>query len=150
MQKDPRPGVTTTGFNSSIDAAQTQYQQARLLHWNAVARQLETWTGWGDYYHRRLTEIYQHLAPPGQSVLELGCARGDLLAALKPDLGIGVDFSEEMLRAVLKVAESLDLAKPTLYQNWLTVEDIAGLLNLTDCEMIKKWQEILWPVQTRS
>jgi ubiquinone/menaquinone biosynthesis C-methylase UbiE len=31
--------------------------------------------------------------------LELGCARGDLLATLKPSFGIGVDFSEEMIRA---------------------------------------------------
>jgi hypothetical protein len=49
---------------------------------------------------------------------------------------------------VLKVAEWLDLAKPTLYQNWLTVDDIAGLLSLTDCEVIKQSQEILWPVGT--
>ena len=41
--------------NFSLDAAQIKYQQARLLHWNEVARKLETWTGWGGYYHRRLT-----------------------------------------------------------------------------------------------
>ena len=33
------------------------------------------------------------LIPPGKRVLELGCGRGDLLAALKPSYGIGVDFS---------------------------------------------------------
>src|SRR5215813_4206232 len=85
--------MTTT----AVGAAQIKYQQARVRHWNEVARQLETWTGWGGCYHRRLTQVYQSLVPPGQSVLELGCARGDLLAALKPALGIGVDFSEEMI-----------------------------------------------------
>jgi hypothetical protein len=49
---------------------------------------------------------------------------------------------------LLKVVARLDLAKPTLYQNWLTVEDVAGLLNLADFEVIKYWQEILWPVGT--
>jgi ubiquinone/menaquinone biosynthesis C-methylase UbiE len=33
------------------------------------------------------------LIPPGKRVLELGCGRGDLLAALRPSYGVGVDFS---------------------------------------------------------
>src|SRR5215510_1066334 len=86
-------------YKSSIKAAQIKYQQARLRHWKEIARQLETWRGWGGYYHRRLTEVYQSLVAPEQAVLELGCARGDLLAALKPALGVGVDFSEEMIDA---------------------------------------------------
>src|ERR1700720_1395149 len=34
----------------------------------------------------------QFLIPPGKRVLELGCGRGDLLAALKPSYGVGIDF----------------------------------------------------------
>ncbi len=37
------------------------------------------------------------LVPEGQKVLELGCGTGQLLAALKPSLGIGVDLSPAML-----------------------------------------------------
>src|ERR1700720_3260297 len=33
------------------------------------------------------------LIPPGKRVLELGCGRGQLLAALAPAYGVGVDFS---------------------------------------------------------
>lgn len=198
-----------------VDGAQVDYQQARLTHWDTVARKLDTWTGWGGYYHRRLTQVYQSLVAPGQSVIEFGCARGDLLAALRPAVGIGVDFSGEMIRRAaqrhptlrfvqadvheldldekfdviilsdlvndlwdvqtvfqqvarlatphsrviinsysrlwelpLRVAEWLDLARPTLYQNWLALEDIAGLLNLADFEVIKHWQEVLWPLPT--
>jgi hypothetical protein len=40
------------------------------------------------------------------------------------------------------------LAKPTLYQNWLTKEDIASLLDLTSYEVVKQWEEILWPLRT--
>jgi glycosyltransferase involved in cell wall biosynthesis len=47
---------------------------------------------------------------------------------------------------MLNVAQWLGLAKPTLYQNWLTVEDITNLLNLADCEVIKRLQEILLPL----
>ena len=205
--------IAITSFDPTVDEARNRYQEARRRHWNQVARKLEIWTGWGGYYQKRLTEVYQSLISPGQSVLELGCARGDLLAAVKPSVGVGVDFSEEMIRAArsrhphlrfvhadahalklsdkfdviilsdllndlwdvqtvlknvsqftaprsriiinvyshlwepfLKLAESLDLAKPNLYQNWLTVEDIASLLNLADWEVIKRGQEILLPL----
>ncbi len=46
----------------------------------------------------------------------------------------------------LAASEKLGLAKPTLYQNWLTVEDIANLLNLAGFEVIRSWPEILWPL----
>ena len=31
-------------------------------------------------------------------MLELGCGTGDLLAALEPSLGVGVDFAPELLK----------------------------------------------------
>ena len=49
------------------------------------------------HYHRRLNQIFDNLVPPGQRVLEVGCGQGDLLAALKPSYGVGIDFSREML-----------------------------------------------------
>src|SRR5262245_24330002 len=73
------------------------YQQARQAHWDKVACTIDSWKGWGGYYHQRLTQIYQFLVAQGQRVLELGCGRGDLLAALKPQVGVGVDFSLEMV-----------------------------------------------------
>jgi SAM-dependent methyltransferase len=37
-------------------------------------------------------KFMRFLIPPGKRVLELGCGRGDLLAALQPSYGVGVDF----------------------------------------------------------
>jgi SAM-dependent methyltransferase len=54
------------------------------------------------YYHQRLIEIYRHLVRPRSRVLELGCGSGDLLAALDPSMGVGVDFSSVMLRKALR------------------------------------------------
>jgi SAM-dependent methyltransferase len=53
--------------------------------------------GLGGYYHRRLAAIHRHLVAPGLRVLELGCGQGDLLAALKPSVGVGIDFSSHMV-----------------------------------------------------
>jgi len=63
-----------------------------------VARRMPEPGAFGAQYHRRLREIFRFLVPSGLSVLEVGCARGDLLAALDPAIGVGVDFSAEMLR----------------------------------------------------
>jgi SAM-dependent methyltransferase len=73
------------------------HRAARVRHWNHVAEASDRRrTGRG--YHRRLAEIYRSLVSPGQAVLELGCGTGDLLAALEPSRGVGVDFSPEMVR----------------------------------------------------
>jgi SAM-dependent methyltransferase len=83
---------------SGSDQAFAEYQAERIEHWDTVAEQTETRTGWGGYYHHRLEHMYRFLVAPGQRVLEIGCGRGDLLAALEPSIGVGVDFSRGMLR----------------------------------------------------
>ncbi len=50
------------------------------------------------YYHRELQRLYAFLIPPGRSVLEVGCGTGDLLASVRPSLGVGVDFSRSAVR----------------------------------------------------
>lgn len=189
-----------------------EHRERRRRHWDEVARQLDTWRGASGGYQRLLQSIYRTLVPAGRKVVELGCGRGDLLAALEPAVGVGVDLSPEMIRrarrrhpglrfveadvheldlgetfdhvvladlindlwdvqaalqrartlcapgsrlilnfysrlwqAPLELAERLHLAKPTLDQSWLTREDVANLLYLTDFEIIRQRREILLP-----
>jgi SAM-dependent methyltransferase len=49
------------------------------------------------HYHRLLQNWYAFLIAPGARVLELGCGLGDLLAAVSPARGVGVDFSPAMV-----------------------------------------------------
>jgi len=193
--------------------ARRRYSQARINHWDGVARTFSSKRGFAEYYHRRLREIYSNLVTPGQRVLELGCGAGELLAAFRPSRGVGVDFSAEMVRQasgrlpelhfvqadaldfapetkfdviilsdlvndlwdvqaaletaaraaephtrlilnfysrvwepVLSVAAKLGLANPLLPQNWLTLEEMNGLLDLTGFEVVRTWREILLPV----
>jgi len=192
------------------------YQRSRRNHWDEVARKMDSWTGWSKTYHERLTQVYRFWVAPGQRILEVGCGLGDLLTALRPSRGVGVDFSSEMVQRArithpeiefteadghdlqmlggpfdviilsdliddlwdvqkvldqlsnlchprtrliinsysrlwelpLIIAEKLGAAKPKLIQNWLTVDDVAELLNLSGFEVIRFWQEILWPLWT--
>ena len=48
----------------------------------------------------------------------------------------------------LMLAAKLGAAKPRLAQNWLTIDDTAELLYLSGFEVIRSWQEILWPLDT--
>jgi len=72
-----------------------------MAQWDTVARMRDSWRGWGGSYHRRLAEVYRFLVSPGQRVLEIGCGLGDLLAAVAPTRGLGVDFSSEMVKRAI-------------------------------------------------
>ena len=195
------------------DQAYDRYQSERTAHWNTMARKMRTWKSWGGYYHKRLLETYRFMVTPGQRILEIGCGNGDLLTALRPSQGVGLDFSSEMIQLArekhpelefievdahefnldgkfdiiilsdtindlwdvqqvlkklktlshpstrvllnyysrlwelpLKLARGLGLATPTLYQNWLTPEDVNNLLYLEGFEEIRKWEEVLFPL----
>jgi SAM-dependent methyltransferase len=210
--------VTTPRIDTARDAVHdhARYTEARLARWEAIAKDRERRPGLGGYYHRRLQQIYRTHVPRGEQVLEIGCGTGDLLAAVEPSYGVGVDLApasvqiararhpqlrfqvadahdlsavggrydvviasdllndlwdvQAVFAAIARVshpgtrllinnysrlwelplgaAARLKLARPMLHQNWLTVEDVANLLYLSQFEVIRHWQEVLWPVAT--
>lgn len=79
-----------------------EYNAQRQEHWDEIARTHPGETFFSREYHRRLIELYQLLISPGLAVLEIGCGRGDLLAAVTPSHGTGVDFSADMLALARK------------------------------------------------
>jgi SAM-dependent methyltransferase len=90
--------VSLITHSPRTDTAQHDYSQARMAHWDRLAAEAARRRDPGHAYHRRLIRVYQSQVPPGQRVLEIGCGEGDLLAALKPSFGVGVDFSGAMIR----------------------------------------------------
>lgn len=192
-----------------------KYRENRISHWNRIAGKSAQWNRCNAYYHQRLQDVFRFVVPPGQRIIEIGCGKGDLLASLKPSHGVGVDFSDEMIKLAksrhpdlhfvqadgheidlkdkfdfvifsdvvnelwdvqtvfqkilaltsprsriiinfysrlwelpLGIIRKLGLAKPMLLQNWLTVEDMKGLLSLAGFEAVRHWDEIIWPVRT--
>jgi SAM-dependent methyltransferase len=49
-------------------------------------------------------------------------------------------------QTVLTLAQRVRLAAPMLEQNWLTISDLRGMLNLAGFESIRDWREILFPL----
>lgn len=195
------------------DAAAQNYCRIRRSHWERIARGEIGGHSLGGFYHRSLISLYRFHIPKDSRVLEIGCGKGDLLAALEPAEGVGVDFSPAMIRCAreryphlrfieadahvltltgqfdvivlsdlvndvwdvqkvfsqlipyvtprtrvfinfhshlwshpLKIAQQLGLMTPLLPQNWLTVDDIANLLDLSGFEVIRHSDEVLLPL----
>ena len=80
-----------------IRPASERYQQERIQYWDDFAASYGRWERARHTYQARLTEIYGFLIPAGARVLEVGCGTGDLLAAVQPSRGVGVDFSPRMI-----------------------------------------------------
>lgn len=75
-------------------AAERAYREERRAYWEEYSREFPRWQRSRRAYRRRLEQVYALVTPPGMRVLELGCGPGDLLAALRPAVGVGVDLAE--------------------------------------------------------
>src|SRR5882724_11914832 len=63
-----------------------------LQHFEAAGDELNRPGKFNAAYREDDRKFMRFLIPPGKRVLELGCGRGELLAALQPSYGVGVDF----------------------------------------------------------
>src|ERR1700676_906641 len=73
----------------------SQRKRDLLDHFEKNGDELDRWREFNAAYHADDRKFMQFMIPPGNRVLELGCGRGDLLAALEPSYGVGVDFGAE-------------------------------------------------------
>jgi SAM-dependent methyltransferase len=124
----------------SFDAAGIAHQKARIAHWDKIACKRDRWHGWAGSYHSRLTEVYSFLTNPGQRVLEVGCATGDLLATLQPARGVGVDFSAEMLCLAHKKHPGLEFVQADAH-------DLSCIHESFDTIILSDVVNDLWDVQ---
>lgn len=60
---------------------------------NRTSSSREKWRKKNRFYHKLLEKYFTFIIPPEKKVIEIGCGTGDLLNALKPAYGLGIDFS---------------------------------------------------------
>lgn len=188
----------------------------RVRYFDSVAGERKKWRRKGAYYHGELERYLGLLVPAGSSVIEIGCGTGELLNALHPSRGLGIDISSGMIQEarknfphlqfetgdledlqveetfeyvilvetighvediqlamgqlhkvcdprtrvivvyynylwepILKFAEATGLRMRHPLQHWLPLDDLVGLLNLADFEVIRKEYRILLPLGIR-
>jgi 2-polyprenyl-3-methyl-5-hydroxy-6-metoxy-1,4-benzoquinol methylase len=69
-------------------------QQTIFEYFEKTASERDKWKKRNRFYQRTIERQFAFIIPEGSNVLELGCSTGDLLNAVKPKKGIGVDFSK--------------------------------------------------------
>jgi SAM-dependent methyltransferase len=104
----------------SVDDDDREFKARVRTHYDRLAAQRDQWYRRNRRYHDYLEHALRALVQPGQSVLELGCGTGNLLKALQPGRGVGIDLSPAMvdlsrqknpeLRFEVQDAEAIDHA----------------------------------------
>jgi SAM-dependent methyltransferase len=133
----PEPHVAPP---SEFARREAEARARRVAALDALADERDRWMRRNAYYHGAITELVRFAVPPGARVLEIGCGTGDLLAALEPAEGVGVDIAPRKverartkyphLRFVVDDAETL--ASPELRGqtfDYIVMTDVVGQLS---------------------
>jgi ubiquinone/menaquinone biosynthesis C-methylase UbiE len=101
VPRAPFSGETMTELKPTDRTALLELSSARkrglIDHYETNLDDIERWRKINAAYHEDDVGFMRFLIPPGKRVLELGCGRGDLLAALEPSYGVGVDFGAQTI-----------------------------------------------------
>jgi len=90
----------------------------KIKYFDSIAHERDNWKAKNKYYYQELETIVSSVIPPHKSVLEIGCSTGDLLAAVRPRRGVGVDIS----------SKTVDVARRKYPQYEFLVGDVESLL----------------------
>lgn len=122
--------------SSPLESERLRARAEIVAHYDRLAPQRDRWRARNSYYHETIAALCRAVIPAGGSVLELGSATGDLLAALAPREGVGVDLSPRMterarekypqLTFIEGDAEQLPLARTFDY---VVMSDLTGHLS---------------------
>jgi len=102
-------------------------------NFDKAATERDRWIRKNRYYNQKVADFYRFHIPMGSIILELGCGTGFLLNALKPKVGVGVDFNPKMIELAAKNHSHLtfiaaDVHEITLEQkfDYIIISDSVG------------------------
>ena len=103
--------------------------------YNNTAEARLKWNKRNRFYHKLMERYYSFTIPVGKRVLEVGCGAGDLLNAVKPSYGVGIDFSGKMTDIARTRYPKLnfitdDIEETTLNEtfDYIILNDVLGCL----------------------
>ena len=70
--------------------------------WNDTALERAKWKRRNRFYYQEQERYFSFIIPPQSNVLEVGCGTGELLNAVRPSYGIGIDISPNMIEIAKK------------------------------------------------
>jgi len=139
------PGATTVSISAELSEFRRREEaerQARVAEYDRHADDRDRWRAKNGAYYRAIERLAKFVVPEGQSVLEIGCGTGDLLAALKParGQGVGLDISPRTIALARKKHPDLEwlvddaerLDAPALRGrtfDYVVISDVVGMLH---------------------
>lgn len=131
---------SNAGAQSWFPHRETAAREQRAAEFDRYAPERERWVAKNAAYYRAIERLVAFCVPAGASVLEIGCGTGDLLAALRPADGVGIDLSPKLIeRARQKhaglqfiVGDAERLNAPELRDrrfDYVVLADVVGLLS---------------------
>lgn len=114
-------------------------------HYDRLATARDMWYERNRYYHAHVEKTLRALIPAGSAVLELGSSTGQLLAALQPSRGLGLDLSPVIVKVArrnhpnlsFEVADVEAFSLPNTTFDFVVASDLVGELEdiaaMLDC-----------------
>lgn len=90
------PMEQAKGSEAWGQAALEERRQRTAAHLDGLAQRRKYWIDHNRYYYTLLTRLLRFLVEPTKRVLSIRCGTGELLEALQPSHGAGVEISEKM------------------------------------------------------
>ncbi len=129
--------MSTQSQQTDFQAREQALRARRVADYDRFAAERDLWRTKNAAYYRNIEKLVRFVVPRGASVLEIGSGTGDLLAALEPARGLGIDISPKLvdiartkyphLQFAIADAETLDapeLAGRTF--DYVVMSDVVG------------------------
>ncbi|MDX2145688.1 MAG: glycosyltransferase [Rhodospirillaceae bacterium] len=148
------PSISPQPGTASLTARQIRIRDM----FDLLAPARADWVARNSYFHAADRDYMRFIIPAGASVLEIGCGDGELLAALSPSRGVGVDLSQQMVAQARARHPTLEfhainaedadaLGALTGPFDYIVVSDTVGLIE--DCETLFRNLRALASPETR-
>ena len=115
-------------------------------YFETIATRRHRWKKRNAFYHKSLEKYFAFSIPEGSRVLEIGCGTGDLLAAVKPSFGVGVDFSSKMVEIAVSQHPDLLFRVHDIEENGF-IDQLDESDQQFDYIILSDLVHILWDVQ---
>ena len=80
-----------------MDSSYSKRKETIREHADLIARTRDGWIEKNRFFYENDYRYMRFLIPEGLRILDLGCSTGRLLSELRPDQGVGVDLSTNMI-----------------------------------------------------
>jgi hypothetical protein len=116
--------------------------------YNNIADTRKKYLNRNKFYHRNILRFFSMCIPKNSTILELGCATGDLIGQLQPSTGVGVDISDSMVSigrqkypSIQFVCENAEAFETNMVFDYIILSGIVGSVDNIQIllEKAQKW-----------